>query len=127
MPRVAVGGIIVDRQAALGDIGEQLAARERQQRPHQPAASARRDSRETGGRAAAQPAQHDGLDLIVFVMRGHEIPRAAAFLHFTEPRVARAPCFGLRGVRPETQLRQLERQTILLREGFDRQSDHPTV
>src|SRR5438093_12697605 len=108
MPRVAVGGIVVGRQAALGSVAWRFAARERQQRANQPAAPARGDSGEPGGRTAPQPSQQDRLDLIVFVMRSHDVLRAAAFLHFTEPGISRAPRFGLRRIGPEAQLGELE-------------------
>ncbi len=127
MSRIAIRRILVDGQAARRDVGQQLAARERQQRPHQPTATARGNSCETGGSTAAQPAQQDGLDLIVFVMRRHDVFGTAAFLHFTKPGIPHAPCFGLRRVGTEVQLGGLEWQSVFLCECFDRPSNRLTV
>jgi len=51
--RVGVGGIVVRHEAARGDVRDELAMRERQQRPHQPVAPAAGDPGESRGCAAA--------------------------------------------------------------------------
>ncbi len=95
MPRIPIRRVIVDRQTARGCVLEKLATRERQQRTDQTTAAALRDAGESRRSAAAQCAQHDRLDLIVLVVRGHEVCRAATALHFAQPGVPRAARLGL--------------------------------
>jgi len=75
-----------------------------------PPRTAPRRFRRDRGRTAAQPPQQDRFDLIVFMMRSHDVLRAAAFLHFTEPGISRSARFCLRCLWPELQLRSLEWQ-----------------
>jgi len=88
---------------------------------------ARRDTGEAGGRAAAQRAQQNGFDLVIFVMRGDEVLRAAATLHVAQPGIARPTRFRFRGARPESEFCALERQCVLLRQRGDGLSDGRTV
>ena len=121
------GRVVVHGQAARAGILSELAAREWQERAHQPTARLRANSRQPRRSAAAQRAQHDRLDLIIFVMRGHDVLRAAAALHVAQPGVARAArcCFGR--VRTQSQLGRFERKSVLLGKCTNGQSDGPTV
>jgi len=107
--RIAVGGIVVHSEARLRDIIGELGACEREQRPHQAAAAARRHPGQPREPAPLEQAQQNRLDLIVTVMPGDEIARRVAAAHFAEPGVARAACGGLRCGWTEVELAQLER------------------
>ncbi len=124
--RVRVCGIRVRGEPARRGVHDELVVSERQQRPHESVTAAARDPRESGRRAAAQRAQHDGLDLIILVMRGDEIGRAQAVLHVTEPRVTRTPRSGFSRVGSETQLDGLEWQFVFLGQLSDRPADRPS-
>ena len=124
---VAVGRVVVMRKFSRGDVRGQLGARERQQGADESATRARGDPREAGGATAAQHTQQDRLDLIVAMMRGDEVARAAAALDLTEFCVARAAGRGLGRVGAEVQLTQFEGQPQLRRQRTDRLSDRPTV
>ena len=124
---IAIRRIVVNRKTPLRRVRDQLGVSKRQQRPHEPAASPGRDTGETGGRAAAQRAQHDGFDLIVLVMRRDDVLRPAAPLHLAQPAVARTPGSRLAGIRAELEFGELEGQPVFFGERSDRPSNHPTV
>ena len=112
-------------EAARRGVLGKLTPAEWQQRPNKSPSTALRDACEPRGCAATQGAQHDGFDLIVPMVRGHEVGRAPAALDLAQPGVARAPRGRLRRVRAEVQLAELEGQPVLFGEGFDRLSDRP--
>src|SRR5439155_186064 len=111
VPGTTVGGIVVECEAALRDVHCELGAAEREQRPHDAAAPARRHAGEPGRPAPLEHAQQDRLHLIVRVMRGDEVARGVAALHEGEPGVARAPRRRLGRAGAELELAELERQT----------------
>ena len=121
VPRILVGGIVVDGQPARIRVVRELAARERQERPHQSTARSGTHARESRGRAAMQRAQQDRLHLVVLVMRGDEILRAAPILQVVQPGVSHTARFCFRCVRAEMQF------GITRRERGDRPSDRPAV
>ena len=61
-----------------------------------------------------QGAQQNRFDLIVGVVRGHDVSRAPTLLQITQPRIARAPRFGFGCIGPEIQLDGFERESVAL-------------
>jgi hypothetical protein len=125
--RVVIRRIVVDGEAELGDVLHEPRLREGEQRPDQSTAPTRGDSGEPRRRAALEEAEQNRLHLVVAVVRGHEVARAVTSLHLAEPRVARAAGDRLRGIRPEAQLADLERQLVPLRQLSHRPGDRPAV
>ncbi|OLC73857.1 MAG: hypothetical protein AUH78_12530 [Gemmatimonadetes bacterium 13_1_40CM_4_69_8] len=121
--RITVRRVVVEREARLRHVRRQLRAGEREQRPHETAAAARRHPREPGGPAPPQHAQQDRLDLVVRVMRRDEVARGMRLPDDGEPRVARAPRRGLGRIGTEVQLPQLERDPAGLCEPANRLTD----
>jgi len=125
--RVVIRRILVDGEAELGDVRDEPRLREAEQRAHEPGAPARGDAGQTGRRAPLQESQQNRLDLVVAVVRGHEVARAVTSLELPQPRIACTPRDGLRGVRTEAQLADLERQLVALRQLSHGSCDRPTV
>ena len=123
MAGITICRVVVHRQSPSRRVIDQVATSERQERTHQAAASPPCNAGESRRRAAAQCAQEDGFDLIVLVMRGHDVLRAAALLQRTQPRVARTPRLDLGGVRSQMQRGRLARQPMVCREFADRLPD----
>ena len=57
----------------------------------------------------------------------HHFSKADCGLHLTEPGVARAACYRLRGIRAETQLPHLARHLVALGHLRDDPGDHPAI
>src|SRR5207244_12287020 len=74
-----------------------------------------------------QQAKHDCLNLVIAVVRRHEVARAVTPLRIAQPCVPRLPGAGLRRVWTKVELAQFEGQAVLLRQVADGLSDRPTV
>src|SRR2546422_646140 len=123
----AIRGMVVKGEAELGAVRPEPRLRKGEERPHQPAAPARGDTGEARRRAPFQKPEQNRLDLVVPLMRGHQVARPMPALDLAEPPIARPSRDGLRGVRTETQLADLERQLVPLGQLGDGPCDRPTV
>jgi hypothetical protein len=125
--RVPVRRVVVEQQAARGDVRFELSAAEREQRPHHTAAGARRHARQSGGTGASEDAEQDGLDLIVPVVRGDDVGGTAPPRHLAQPIPSGGAGGGLGHAWAEVEFAQLEGKPVALGERSDRLSDRPTV
>lgn len=80
MARVFIRRIVVHREAPLLRMRPQLGARKRKQGPDQSTAAFSGNAREPCRRAATQEPEEDGFRLIVRLVGGDEIARAATAL-----------------------------------------------
>src|SRR5213595_2624756 len=92
---------------------------EGEQWSHQPPPPARGNPREARRRAPLQEPEENRFDLVVPMVRGHQVARAVTSLDLAEPRIPRPSGDGLRSVGAEAQLADLERQLVALRQLAD--------
>src|SRR5689334_19250161 len=108
MPGIPVRGILKGAKGAGSREPFDLRLGKWKQRADQASAGLGADAGQTRRSTASQYAEQDRLDLIVRVMRRHDVPGVQPLLGVSQPRVARLAGFGFRRVGAEVKLSQLE-------------------
>ena len=98
--RVAIGGIVPDRESPLADVTGQRGPAEREQRTNQASHGGRHPGEPGGSRAADDPHEH-GLDLIVGLVPGEDAGRVLPGRQPEQRGITRLARGGLAGTGPE--------------------------